>query len=322
MDNSLIQALHTALWADLEEDVEFYNARPQLAHYTSLEVLERILETNEIWFSNPLVMNDYEEVTWGIRNAFDVIRQGDGIRIACGTTGRHAVFLESLAEQIALYDREHLFNTYILCFSEHDRENDDGLLSMWRGYAAQGSGVALILDTAKLGFNPTSPLILVKVRYGKDERINWIQNLEKHVADFLAVADPSEEDLRIVATAVFDRIKIAALCSKHSGFSEEREWRAIYMSDRDTDPASIFKKMFHYHIGPRGIEPKLRLKLEAVGAPFAEDLNLQKLVCRLLVGPTRSTPIALATIHRMLELKGKAELCARVRVSSIPLRPS
>lgn len=43
---------------------EISNAeRPlRLAHYTSLEVLEKIIQTEEIWFSNPLFMNDYEEV--------------------------------------------------------------------------------------------------------------------------------------------------------------------------------------------------------------------------------------------------------------------
>jgi hypothetical protein len=40
-----------------------------LAHYTSLEVLEKIMITDEIWFSNPLVMNDYTEVSRGLSEA-------------------------------------------------------------------------------------------------------------------------------------------------------------------------------------------------------------------------------------------------------------
>jgi hypothetical protein len=41
-------------------------APPLLAHYTSLEVLEKIMTTNEIWFSNPLFMNDLQEVRFGM----------------------------------------------------------------------------------------------------------------------------------------------------------------------------------------------------------------------------------------------------------------
>jgi hypothetical protein len=40
----------------------FPQKRLLVAHYTTLEVLEKILGTNEIWFSNPLFMNDLEEV--------------------------------------------------------------------------------------------------------------------------------------------------------------------------------------------------------------------------------------------------------------------
>ena len=32
-----------------------------LAHYTSVQVVEQILKHEELWFSNPLYMNDLEE---------------------------------------------------------------------------------------------------------------------------------------------------------------------------------------------------------------------------------------------------------------------
>ncbi len=37
-----------------------------LAHYTSVETVERILRDEELWFSNPLYMNDLEEMRAGI----------------------------------------------------------------------------------------------------------------------------------------------------------------------------------------------------------------------------------------------------------------
>src|ERR1700722_4405374 len=43
-----------------------FNAMPMFAHYTSMDALEKIMKSDEIWFSHPLLMNDHEEVHWGI----------------------------------------------------------------------------------------------------------------------------------------------------------------------------------------------------------------------------------------------------------------
>src|SRR5262249_26012047 len=37
-----------------------------LAHYTSVEIAEKILRDEEVWLSNPLYMNDLEEMRAGI----------------------------------------------------------------------------------------------------------------------------------------------------------------------------------------------------------------------------------------------------------------
>jgi hypothetical protein len=46
-----------------------------LAHYTSLEVLEKIIQSNELWFSNPLFMNDHSEMRGGIFESMKVFRE-------------------------------------------------------------------------------------------------------------------------------------------------------------------------------------------------------------------------------------------------------
>ena len=49
--------------------------RPLLAHYTSLEVMAKIVENEEIWFSNPLFMNDHQEVRFGMLNGRAIFDQ-------------------------------------------------------------------------------------------------------------------------------------------------------------------------------------------------------------------------------------------------------
>jgi len=119
---------------------------PLLSHYTSLEVLEKIMTTNEIWFSNPLFMNGLQEVRFGMLEglkAFDEFALTPYFLEACGGskekvkmiyTAFHAYFTQ--------FEAEHVLDVYVFCLlsfclSEHDPNNLDGVLSMWRGYGAK-----------------------------------------------------------------------------------------------------------------------------------------------------------------------------------------
>src|ERR1700720_1028320 len=66
MDDAQILDMFRPLFADLLEGDSFPAKRPLLAHYTSIPALEAMLRSNEIWLSNPLFMNDMEEVRFGI----------------------------------------------------------------------------------------------------------------------------------------------------------------------------------------------------------------------------------------------------------------
>src|SRR5262245_39220874 len=68
-----------------------------------------------------------------------------------------------------------------------------------------------------------------------------------------------DDRLYIAALAAFTFVRLFALTSKHPGFSEEQEWRAIYFPERD--PQQYFKDQLDYFVGPRGIESKLKMKL-------------------------------------------------------------
>jgi hypothetical protein len=53
MDDAEVSQLFLPLWADLRPEDAFQNKKPLLAHYTTIQVLEKILTSNELWFSNP-----------------------------------------------------------------------------------------------------------------------------------------------------------------------------------------------------------------------------------------------------------------------------
>jgi hypothetical protein len=264
-------------------------------------------------------MNDLEEVRFGIIQGSLALKNSVPLREALEREERHAIFTATLDGIIAEFERKHLLDTYVLCFSEHMPDDWDGLLSMWRGYGGLGRGAAIMVDTQKLKPIDTSPIILAEVKYQTtEERHNWFQNTAKRFAPVLAKANLPDSKLYLAANALFDRLKLFSLFSKHKGFNEEREWRVVYLSDRDS--GERLRPMLHYVNGSRGIEPKLRLKIQPLDGVLDDEISLDRLVDRILLGPSVSSPLAKRSVQRMLELIERSDMTRRVHASSIPFR--
>jgi Protein of unknown function (DUF2971) len=57
-------------------------------------------------------------------------------------------------------------SSYVFCLSEHAKDDTDGRLSMWRGYGGNGSGAAIVFDTAKIAAREEMSLVIRHVHYG------------------------------------------------------------------------------------------------------------------------------------------------------------
>jgi hypothetical protein len=89
---------------------------------------------------------------------------------------------------------------------------------------------------------------------------------------------------------------------------------------KQRDPKNELKDAVGYNISRHGIEPKLRFSLKDRYEFTEPDLSLEKLVRKIILGPTTATPLAKKAFLRMLELTGKTELMGRVVGSTIPYR--
>jgi hypothetical protein len=320
-DDQIFKLFEEPLFADLRGNDSFPAKRPLLAHYTSIAVLEAILRNNEVWLSNPLFMNDLEEVRFGIHTGARLFLGSSEIEFACRTKQRFDLLKSAFNSYFNTFDSEHVLDTYVFCLSKHEKEDTDGLLSMWRGYGGNGNGAAIVFDTAKIVAREESPLIIAHVHYGtKEERSNWLQQRITEFAEILTKSDIPDDKLSFGSYYFFERLKLFAIFTKHRGFKEENEWRVVYMRDRDR--AKVFDKMFSYWVGPCGVEPKLKLKAEAIPDLPETDLNLSKIVERVILGPSLSSPLARLTIQKMLDTLGRSELKDRIVSSTIPFRPA
>ncbi|BFI97469.1 MAG: DUF2971 domain-containing protein [Rhodanobacter sp.] len=311
-----VAQLFNSLWNDIKQENEFPEKKPKLAHYTNVVSFEGIFVKNEFWLSNPMLMNDHEELRFGMLEGHQMLLNSPLVSQACITSERYREFIGYYERAFEEHANGLALDTYVGCFSLHDSDLDkDGRLSMWRGYGASGEGVAIVMDTSRIKSVQDSPMILSEVKYGTaEERREWIRVMISKFAEVMAINKFEGEALRGAAHAFLQRLRYFALFTKHTGFADEREWRMVYFKERDTK--GIYTDRLSYHIGTFGVEPKLKMS----GVVEAGISSIDVLVESIITGPAVSSPIAVASLKRMLESIGKHELSKLVHPSGTPLR--
>lgn len=316
-----IRQLFLPLWNDIKDTDQVSGYKHLLAHYTSLPVAESILSNNELWFSNPLLMNDISEVRNGILLGTSYVMDNNRVLDeALGTDERIAYFKDCFRHFSLTFANDSLKESFIFCFSEHNHYDIDGKLSMWRGYGNDGKGIALVIDPKRLPVTPESPFIFSKVKYMPDaQRIEWLEQKISDFASILRGTNIPKDKLNLAAYDLFDRICVAAYYSKHQGFAEECEWRITYLRSRDFRDKLVH--MSSYHLTPNGIEPKFKFKVNHMTGVY-EGPPVEELIDRIIIGPSISTPLAKDAFNKLLETIRKPGLIEKVHASSIPYRGS
>jgi hypothetical protein len=296
-----------------------------LAHYTSLPVLEKIVSTSEIWFSHPSAMNDHEEMWFGIREAVRIMREqsaGSPFTDLAGSVDNFNKIFNQYMEFIRRFDLEVSRDVYVFCLSEYDWEKQpDGLLSMWRGYGANGNGVALVFNTSFLNLQNGSPLLIARVRYGSaEERAEWIKNSFLKCLAILNTNAIHSQTIWMTAWHMFRPTLFHSLSAKHPGFREENEWRIVYLSDLDTQ--NLLTGQRSYLIRGNTVQPRLKFPIEPLKIEPRQEWTFNSILDRIVLGPTHSSSdFTMSSVRQMLECIGRPEFASKVWASRIPYRP-
>ncbi|KWH15133.1 DUF2971 domain-containing protein [Burkholderia multivorans] len=317
---SAVDALRTQLYARTSKGEEdFPNVKPLIAHYCSTDTLEAILRYEQIWFSNPLLMNDLEELRWGMGASLDRCRRHTALKNMFGRRQQDDSFRDALEHCFGGFAREGAFDIYVGCFAQHQPGDRDGVLSMWRGYGSNGNGACIVFDTVKLNEVPESPLIISKVEYAdRETRIRWIDQIIDAFCDLVKRGSWGDDDPKLSAWVLFERLLVFSLYTKHNGFCEEQEWRLTHLKHRDFQ--GLLLDMLGYHVGPRGVEPKLKFKVGPLKGATDTSTSIDTLVHSIILGPTASADIHRISVQRMLKQIGREALVSRVFSSTIPFR--
>ena len=113
-------------------------------------------------------MNDLQEVRFGMLEglkAFNDFALTPHFLDACGGSKEKVKEIYTQFNfYFAKFDAEHVLDVYVFCLSEHQPNNQDGVLSMWRGYGANGAGAALVFKTELIDVHSSLSLFVCKGR--------------------------------------------------------------------------------------------------------------------------------------------------------------
>ena len=200
-----------------------------LYHYTSAHGLEGIISNTNLWATDYRFLNDSREMKDGLDIIFKALN------------ARKEVVFQDLAKHL----NEHsdnladIITPYIISFcSKHD------LLSQWRAYANQSEGycVEFDLSDSRLSTYQNKTVVIchfLPVIYDdklKLEIVNLIideiaKTIKKYKIDNQNISELSLESKCIITGLLQNVFQLPLLTFKDGGFSEEKEWRAIFLAN-------------------------------------------------------------------------------------------
>jgi len=295
----------------------------RFVHYTTAAAAIEIIRKKHIWMRQTSCMSDYSEVMHGIdilSNCFN----DDSNLFAKFKELLDACSPGAVTEAIDMFKGHNYnikYNTYIASISEHvDDEDQHGRLSMWRAYGGNSGRVALIfkipwftqgIHDAKEALNiQFSPIEYLKADDYIAEFNQIIENIKKN-RDFLSSVGHKK-----LVGGIFSMLFIGALCLKHYGFREEKEWRIIY------SPNLWQSSLMRHEIKVlNGVPQKVyELPLDKTLSPVLADLDISRIFDQLIIGPT-DYPIAMYDAFKEeLDKIGIQEIANRIKISGIPIR--
>lgn len=258
-------------------------------HYCSIDAMVSILTSGEIWLTDLMGANDAQELYWFFEQfSREVAQRIDAylreLEIKFEKDGKHPLSsqevdrLSGFLRMLSCRDDLRL-RFYASCFSE---QGDS--LGQWRGYAQDGTGVALGFDRHALEGLAASCISdafqFSCVAYNRELLVN---NIEKLLCNSLPAANSSLDEMVDSLYGAYDEALKLAPRYKNPSFCEEKEWRLFlwmpYGMERrvanllmkDSSPRIDVRGFKYYQSGAR-LRSALRIGIDM--ASFLKSITL------------------------------------------------
>ena len=318
------------VWNTLTEPAQqaFIDRRSELTglvHYTSFSGLEGIIRNEELWFSPVAAMNDFDEVTKGKQMLEDLSKPKEPLHeVVSAIIAKEALIGASFNEAYKASRGDDLFDTFVSCWStcEIGTDSHDNL-TMWRGYASDGNGAAIVIDPMNLGLAQlfASHIVAYPVFYETEKQ--FVGRAKRSFSHFLKNLSELDSGLLMehsahVVSAFVDLCFQLAITHKHPGFQAEREWRFIWRRHGDFDEQ--FSQYVHLKVGPRGMYEYFCFPIKTNADVAPVDLDIRNLIKEITIGPTEDAYLKMQATASLLRTTGFDLGKTKVTQSNIPFR--
>lgn len=206
-------------------DIKTYHKKPIpniIYHYTSLNGLIGIIESQSLFASNLYYLNDRKEYQHGIEIILDTIKDLKNEK-------SNSPVLSEVEKNIELIKQS---ERYVTCFS-----SDGDLLSQWRAYGNNGGGISIGFNRENIedGFFSQfihSNMILydeADQKYSIRKQIELILTYFEEKMDFFDWGNFDSDFL--IAKVIIDFLEKTISIYKHPSFQDEKEYRLEYELD-------------------------------------------------------------------------------------------
>lgn len=228
------------------------------------------------------MMNDFSEIQHGIDCLIKAWESNAGLALQAMLERIQQGLRDDLAKLFDGHDDAFRIGTFIMSLSEHDDAEDNyGRLSMWRAYGGT-AGVALVLNNTVFASETdemhvfSSPVFY----HDSDGFCVWFQRWAGNL--LAAEAALLEMGGEVVRNWLFMVFRSFALCTKHPGFAEEREWRVFHspMFEGESPWVETAVEIV------RGVpQPVMKLNLKDDPSKGVVGVAPDTLINRIIIGP-------------------------------------
>lgn len=291
----------------------------RFVHYTTAENALKIIQSRRVWMRNITCMSDFRETKHGF-DALDGFLAKDGNQKAliesldCCAEGVCTAALNYFESRRKLIQED----SFITCLSEHLPEEDThGRLSMWRAFGGNSGRVGLVFELPWVRQEGARALGLTfsPVAYLGKNRAHAI--FEQTLGNIRRECEVLRSlDRHSLFNWVLNMLLQNVLCMKHEGFSEEREWRVLYLPY--LNPSKLMELSLEAVSGVP--QPIFKIPMDVSKAAVLANLDFAQIFQRLIIGPTQFGEAMERAFMLALNNAGVKDPDKRVVRSGIPIR--
>ncbi|WP_099205426.1 DUF2971 domain-containing protein [Scatolibacter rhodanostii] len=204
-----------------------------LYHYCSVESFLNIIRSSQFWLFDVLKSNDIKECTW--------IKQKINSEIEKTLTGLGKELVSAWRFGCSLGDNKNLptLNTYVTCFTALEDS-----LSQWRGYAQDGTGLAI--GVSKKYLQSANEVRRPHVRF---DEVRYTQTAQKKLINKIVNQNIKKMEQKTIVDCAIEfhnDYKLDFAFYKNPNFKEEKEWRLAILDEpksQMSSNANLFKPL-------------------------------------------------------------------------------